>query len=402
MPGDGAVEVVVGRAEAEQVEERDRPRAHRRDVAEDPADAGRRALERLDRRRVVVALDLERDRLALAEVEHARVLARPLQHALARRRQPAAGAAPSACTRSARDQRSEKTASSKWFGSRSEQVADALQLPVGQAEGPVEEAAGRASPEDVQSSRGNPTGRRYVVQRDDPAPARRCCSPSRRSGDRRSCSSRSASRSSSRRRSSPGGSCSRRSRSLVIVAAAHAAAARRSGRSAAHLGAFLFVALLNSVVPFWLLAWGETRIDSGLAALLQACAPLFTALLATFFFVRSERVDGRPARSASLVGFGGVALLVGAVAERQRARRARGRRSPASATRPRRSPAGATSRGCPRRRSPSARRALAAVIVASVRPRPAAVERAGLEGDRLRRFRSASSGSASPTSSTSR
>jgi hypothetical protein len=64
-------------------------------------------------------------------------------------------------------------------------------------------------------------------------------------------------------------------------------------------------------VPFWLLAWGETRIDSGLAALLQAGAPLFTALLATFFF-RSERVDG--ARLAGvLVGFGGVALLVGAV-----------------------------------------------------------------------------------------
>ena len=40
------------------------------------------------RRRVVVRLDLERDRLALAEVDHARVLARPLEHALARRGQP--------------------------------------------------------------------------------------------------------------------------------------------------------------------------------------------------------------------------------------------------------------------------------------------------------------------------
>ena len=87
-PGDGAVEVVVGRAEAQPVEQRDRPRAHRDDVAQDPADPGRGALERLDRRGVVVALDLERDRLAVAEVEHARVLARPLQHALARGRKP--------------------------------------------------------------------------------------------------------------------------------------------------------------------------------------------------------------------------------------------------------------------------------------------------------------------------
>jgi drug/metabolite transporter (DMT)-like permease len=97
---------------------------------------------------------------------------------------------------------------------------------------------------------------------------------------------------------------------LVIVST------RTSLRSArtqirAHIGAFLFVALFNSAVPFWLLAWGETRIDSGTAALLQACAPLFTALLA-LFFVRSERVSGDRLLGV-LVGFGGVALLVGAV-----------------------------------------------------------------------------------------
>jgi hypothetical protein len=37
---------------------------------------------------MVVALDLERDGLALAEIQHARVLTRPLENALARRRQP--------------------------------------------------------------------------------------------------------------------------------------------------------------------------------------------------------------------------------------------------------------------------------------------------------------------------
>jgi len=73
----------------------------------------------------------------------------------------------------------------------------------------------------------------------------------------------------------------------------------------------LLVALLNSAIPFWLLAWGETRIDSGLAALLQACAPLFTALLAALF-VHSERVTGLRLVGV-VIGFGGVALLVGAV-----------------------------------------------------------------------------------------
>ncbi len=78
----GAREVPVGLREPEAVEERDRPRAHRDDVAQDPAHAGRRPLERLDRRRVVVALDLERDGEPVAEVEHARVLARaPAGHA---------------------------------------------------------------------------------------------------------------------------------------------------------------------------------------------------------------------------------------------------------------------------------------------------------------------------------
>ena len=88
-PADGAREVVVGRAEPEPVEEGHGAGAHRRDVAQDPADARRGALERLDGRGVVVALDLERDRQPVAEVEHARILARPLEDALAVARQPA-------------------------------------------------------------------------------------------------------------------------------------------------------------------------------------------------------------------------------------------------------------------------------------------------------------------------
>jgi drug/metabolite transporter (DMT)-like permease len=70
------------------------------------------------------------------------------------------------------------------------------------------------------------------------------------------------------------------------------------------------VGIVNSAVPIVSLSWAEKRIDSGLAAVIQASAPLFTALLA-WGFVRSERVSG--ARLAGLlVGFGGVALLVGA------------------------------------------------------------------------------------------
>ena len=87
-PGHRAVETGVAGREAQPVEERDRARAHRDDVAQDPADAGRGALERLDRGGVVVALHLEADRLAVAEVDHARVLTGALQHAFPFRGKP--------------------------------------------------------------------------------------------------------------------------------------------------------------------------------------------------------------------------------------------------------------------------------------------------------------------------
>jgi drug/metabolite transporter (DMT)-like permease len=62
-------------------------------------------------------------------------------------------------------------------------------------------------------------------------------------------------------------------------------------------------------VPFWLLSWGEKRVDSGLASIIQGAVPIFNALLA-FAFFREERVGGL--RLVGLgIGFVGVALLVG-------------------------------------------------------------------------------------------
>ena len=93
----------VGRvAEAQGVEDRDRTRAHREHVAQDPADAGRRALVRLDRGRVVVRLDLERDREPVADRDHARLLPHPGDDVAARRRAASRAAAASSCTSSAR------------------------------------------------------------------------------------------------------------------------------------------------------------------------------------------------------------------------------------------------------------------------------------------------------------
>ncbi len=70
------------------------------------------------------------------------------------------------------------------------------------------------------------------------------------------------------------------------------------------------VGLVNTALPFWLLSWGETRLDSGLASIIQGAVPIFNALLA-FLFFREMRVRGIKLVGLA-IGFIGVALLVGA------------------------------------------------------------------------------------------
>ncbi len=76
------------------------------------------------------------------------------------------------------------------------------------------------------------------------------------------------------------------------------------GRS---LGTLLFLGLVNTLIPFALITWGETRIESGLASVLQATAAFFTLLIAHFSFA-DERITWRKL-SGLLVGFLGVVVL---------------------------------------------------------------------------------------------
>jgi hypothetical protein len=134
---DCALELEARLAEAKAVEQRHRACAHRDDVAQDPADACRRSLERLDRGGVVVALDLEGDRLAVTEIDHARVLAGTLEDALAcggQTLQEKRGVLVAAMLRP--EQREDRELEA--IRVAAEQLADTLQLPVGQPEGPVE------------------------------------------------------------------------------------------------------------------------------------------------------------------------------------------------------------------------------------------------------------------------
>ena len=76
-----------------------------------------------------------------------------------------------------------------------------------------------------------------------------------------------------------------------------------------HVLPIVVLGALNNAVPFWLLAFAETRLDSGLTAVIQAAAPIFTVILASRIDV-TQRVTGIRLVGVA-VGFVGVALLVG-------------------------------------------------------------------------------------------
>jgi drug/metabolite transporter (DMT)-like permease len=71
----------------------------------------------------------------------------------------------------------------------------------------------------------------------------------------------------------------------------------------------LVLGALNAAVPWWLIAWGEQHIDSGLAAVLQASVPIFNALI-LLKVVPHERLTATRAGGLA-VGLTGVAVVTG-------------------------------------------------------------------------------------------
>ena len=78
---------------------------------------------------------------------------------------------------------------------------------------------------------------------------------------------------------------------------------RRTLRSLAIMG------IINTALPFTLISWGETRIESSLASILNGTVPLFAIIIA-HLWLHDERIT--LARIIGLlVGFVGVVILVG-------------------------------------------------------------------------------------------
>jgi drug/metabolite transporter (DMT)-like permease len=73
--------------------------------------------------------------------------------------------------------------------------------------------------------------------------------------------------------------------------------------------AFFGMGLLNNVIPFALIVWGQTQIASGLASILNAATPIFTVVVASML-LPDERATPLKIVGA-MIGFIGVAMMIG-------------------------------------------------------------------------------------------
>ena len=71
---------------------------------------------------------------------------------------------------------------------------------------------------------------------------------------------------------------------------------------------FIIIAVMGNILPFWLIAVGQTNISSGLAGLLMAVMPLFTIVLA-HLFLKDDKIN-RYKMLGFLIGFSGVGFIL--------------------------------------------------------------------------------------------
>ncbi len=72
---------------------------------------------------------------------------------------------------------------------------------------------------------------------------------------------------------------------------------------------FLGMGVLNNVIPFALMSWGQLHIETGLTSILNAATAIFGVIIAALFFA-DERITARKAIGVGL-GFAGVAMAIG-------------------------------------------------------------------------------------------
>lgn len=74
-------------------------------------------------------------------------------------------------------------------------------------------------------------------------------------------------------------------------------------------GTFLVMGMLNNLIPFSLIFWGQTQISSSLASILNATTPIWTVILAHFLTGDEQLTPNK--FWGSLLGLIGVVILIG-------------------------------------------------------------------------------------------
>jgi drug/metabolite transporter (DMT)-like permease len=74
-------------------------------------------------------------------------------------------------------------------------------------------------------------------------------------------------------------------------------------------GSFLIMGILNNIIPFSLIAWGQTHIQSSLASILNATTPIFTVIMAHLLTTDEKLTFHRGL--GVLIGWAGVTVLIG-------------------------------------------------------------------------------------------
>jgi drug/metabolite transporter (DMT)-like permease len=72
---------------------------------------------------------------------------------------------------------------------------------------------------------------------------------------------------------------------------------------------FLFQAVLNSVIPWTLIAWAERSVDAGLATILNSTSPIFTFFLT--LAITQQEAPGLRKLFGVAAGMAGICLIVG-------------------------------------------------------------------------------------------
>ena len=94
----------------------------------------------------------------------------------------------------------------------------------------------------------------------------------------------------------------------VILTAAVYLGGKHLPSSLRDWGAYFVMGILNNAIPFSLIVWGQTRVDSGVASILNATTPIFAVLLA-HFLTSDERLTLRKVMGV-FIGFIGVYIML--------------------------------------------------------------------------------------------